>query len=217
MKGTFAKFGSLAGAVTIALVTGGVAEAADFSFRGNFTADDDVQLFNFTVGAESTVTLRTFSYAGGTQADGTVIAAGGFDPILALFDSAGSLLDQNDDDPSGTVPADPVTGVAYDTLLTRLLAAGDYTVSIMQYDNFANGPTLADGFLRQGESNFSGGFIDFEGDQRTSAWAFDILNVSDVVVVPPDTAPIPTPALLPGLIGMGVAALRKKQGDSVAE
>jgi hypothetical protein len=32
-----------------------------------------------------------------------------------------------------------------------------------------------------------------------------------------DTTAIPTPALLPGLIGMGVAALRKKQGDNVAE
>jgi hypothetical protein len=32
-----------------------------------------------------------------------------------------------------------------------------------------------------------------------------------------DTTAIPTPALLPGLIGMGVAALRKKQSDNVAE
>jgi hypothetical protein len=29
--------------------------------------------------------------------------------------------------------------------------------------------------------------------------------------------PIPTPALLPGLIGMGVAALRKRKGEALAE
>ncbi len=54
-------------------------QAADFSFRGNFSTDDEVHLFNFSVGATSTVTLKTLSYAGGTQADGTVISAGGFD------------------------------------------------------------------------------------------------------------------------------------------
>jgi hypothetical protein len=61
------------------------AAAADFSFTGNFTQDDNVQLFNFVVGAPSSVTLRTWSYAGGTNAAGTTIARGGFDPILALF------------------------------------------------------------------------------------------------------------------------------------
>lgn len=48
-----------------------------------------MQLFNFTVGASSTVTLVTKSYAGGILADGTVISACGFDPILTLFDSTG--------------------------------------------------------------------------------------------------------------------------------
>ena len=37
--------------------------------------------------ATSTVTLQTYGYAGGTNAAGQVIAQGGFDPILALFDS----------------------------------------------------------------------------------------------------------------------------------
>ncbi|MFQ4134837.1 PTPA-CTERM sorting domain-containing protein [Nodosilinea sp. PGN35] len=32
-----------------------------------------------------------------------------------------------------------------------------------------------------------------------------------------DTTAIPTPALLPGLIGMGVAALRKRKGEALAE
>ncbi|PZV08680.1 MAG: hypothetical protein DCF32_04195 [Leptolyngbya sp.] len=32
-----------------------------------------------------------------------------------------------------------------------------------------------------------------------------------------DTTAVPTPALLPGLIGMGVAALRKRKGEALAE
>ena len=44
------------------------------------------------------------------------ITPGGFDPILALFNAAGVLIDQNDDGGSN-VPADPNTGSHYDTFL----------------------------------------------------------------------------------------------------
>ena len=56
--------------------------ATNLSFTGTFTHDDNVQLFTFVVGAPSTVTLRTWSYAGGVNAAGATIARGGFDPIL---------------------------------------------------------------------------------------------------------------------------------------
>src|SRR5262245_47769873 len=93
-----------------------VAQADNFSFTGSFTQDDNVQLFNFTVGALSTVTLRTWSYAGGNNSAGNAISRGGFDPILALFNATtGALIGQNDD--GSGVPTD-ITGVAYDTLLT---------------------------------------------------------------------------------------------------
>ena len=45
-------------------------KADNFSFTGSFAVDNDVQLFNFSVTAPSTVTLRTWSYAGGTNAAG---------------------------------------------------------------------------------------------------------------------------------------------------
>lgn len=35
------------------------------------------------------------------------------------------------------------------------------------------------------------------------------------IVILADTTPIPTPALLPGLIGMGLAAMRKRKGEQV--
>lgn len=198
-----------ASATALIIVIGaGSVQAADFSFTGTFDQDDDVQLFNFLVGASSTVTLRTYSYAGGTQADGNVVSAGGFDPILALFDSTGALINQNDD--GSGVPADPVTSLTYDTLLSSTLAAGSYTVSVMQYDNFANRPNLSDGFAQDGAGNFTASlngctaniFCDAGGYSRTGEWAFDVLNVESAST---PTSPVPIPASLP-LLAMAVGA-----------
>lgn len=71
-----------AAVLVMGFVTGNV-NAADFSFTGNFEHDDEVQEFNFTVTAPvSGTTLRTWSYAGGTNAAGAEVARGGFVPSL---------------------------------------------------------------------------------------------------------------------------------------
>lgn len=171
---------------TLFAVHGTSAMADDFSFTGNLSDDDDVQLFEFSVGVTSTVTMRTYSYAGGVMADGTNISAGGFDPILALFDGNENLIDQNDD--GAGVPSDPVTGAAYDTLLEVELDPGNYTVAVSQYSNFAVGPTLSDGFQGSGTLNFQ----DATGAFRTSFWAFDVLNVESAVVEERNMTPVPT-------------------------
>ena len=171
--------------------------ATDFSFTGSLPTANSVQLFNFNVGAPSTVTLRTWSYAGGTNAAGTVIARGGFDPILALFDSSGLLVNQNDDGGSN-VAADSVTGAHYDTFLSSLLGAGTYTVSVMAYSNFATGPNLSNGF-----SN-TGNFVDATGNQRNNQWAFDILNVNGAT----QGGAVPEPATWAMmLVGFGAAGV----------
>jgi len=159
----------------------------NFSFRGTFAADDDVQLFGFVANGSSIVTLRSYSYAGGTQSDGTLVARGGFDPILAIFSSTGALIGTQDDDiDDGTCngSADVATGACFDTFFSQLLAAGTYTVAIMQFDNFALGPNLADGFIHTASPTFTadygctnGSFCDVTGDNRSNRWAFDILNV----------------------------------------
>jgi hypothetical protein len=153
----------------------------DFSFTGNLTNDDDVQLFNFSVSSPRIVTLRTWSFDGGTNAGGTDISAGGFDPVIALFDNSGNLIVQVDDSDSGET---------FDSLLTQNVDVGEYTVSLMQYANFAFGPTLAEGFQGSETINFNG---------YTSFWALDIKGVDNA-----STVPIPNAAWLfvSGLLGL---------------
>jgi hypothetical protein len=179
------------------------AHATDFSFTGNFATANDVALFNFSVGAASTVTLRTWSYAGGVNAAGDVIARGGFDPILALFDSTGAFIDQNDDG-GFNVAADSVSGNHFDTFFSSVLAPGNYTVSVMAFSNFANGPNLSDGFW--GTGSFG---------SRDTHWAFDVLNVNSAVV---QDGAVPEPATwLLMILGFGAigGAMRNRQRQNV--
>lgn len=207
----------------LAMSSSAYAATQNFSFTGNFSGDADVQLFNFSIGAVSDVTLISYSYAGGTMADGTVISAGGFDPILALWDGSGDLIQEYDDGP-GSVPTDPATGMNWDSnLLLTNLAVGNYTASIAQYENFTAGSNLSNGFTESdpfftglyGCSN--GQFCDvsnvFDGNNRSNFWAFDVLGV-DSAEAPPPVPVVPLPASLPlilsGLFGLGFWARRKK-------
>lgn len=201
-----------------AVLGASTALADNFSFQGTFTSDDQVQLFTFTVGSTSTVTLQTWSYAGGVDAAGVTIPRGGFDPILALFNSSGAEINQNDDG-GGNVPADPFTGEHYDTYLQSTLTPGVYTVSVMEYDNFANGPNLSDGFERAGQGNFTGAlgdcsqgyFCDVSGvspyNNRDGNWEFDILGVNSAST---STTPEPASLALLALAGGAFAIARKK-------
>ena len=216
------RIAALAGFILLGIATN--SNAIDYSYTGNFVNDNDVQFFTFSVGAASSdVILRTWSYAGGVNAAGQTIARGGFDPILAVFDSSGNLINQNDDGGAGHVGADSVTGRYWDTFLDLgFLGVGSYQVAVMQYNNFANGPTLANGFVHDGVADLafthtlvgqpSGLFWDVSGNQRDSHWAFDILGVEQATQVNnmPDAGS--TSALL-GLVFGGFALLRKRLQD----
>jgi hypothetical protein len=192
--------------LAMGFITGSV-NAADFSFTGNFEHDSEVQEFNFTVTTPmSDVTLRTWSYAGGTNAVGAEVARGGFDPIVALFDGSGNLIGQNDD--SGLVP-DSVSGNAYDSLLMHSLSTGNYTATVTQFGSFANGSLLADGFQGSFQTNFG---------SRDSHWALDILNVSSASVGSSYISPIPAPesyALLLAGLGLITFVIRRSSGKQM--
>ena len=219
------KYGRITGLVAGALLSGAAA-ANNFSYTGTFSDYNNVQLFVFNVGASSLVTLDTLSYAGGVNAAGTTIARGGFDPTLALFNSAGVMVKQNDDG-GANVAADAVTGRQYDSFMQVLLAPGSYTVSILGYGNLVIGPNLSNGF--------TGGaavpaFVDITGSQRDSHWAFDVLNVNSAGTgdqLPRGPAidelavitAVPEPdsyAMLLGGFGLLGFAARRKKGNTAA-
>ena len=216
---------ALAGALLLAASVPASAltvETVDFSFAGTLAQDNSVVLIEFTVAETSTIELSSYSYNGGVMADGTTIAAGGFDPILSLFDASGSLIASNDDIDSGNDE--------WDVYLSATLDAGDYTVAVTQYDNFAVDDQLADGWIRDGDawftaSEFGGGectaFCDANGQARSNAWAFDVLNVATAVVVDngqgeaePPASPVPLPAAAPALAAAlgALGLLRRRRG-----
>src|SRR5438552_3213354 len=215
--------------VVITFLTAPSAKAGNFSFVGTFTQDDNVQLFNFTLSASAIVTFRTYSYAGGTNANGMTILRGGFDPNLALFNSATTFLLIQNDNGVG-VATDPATSRAWDSLQTINLPAGNYTLALTESNNFAVGPSLTNGFTRQGQGNFtgsrdarclSGQFVDASnvspGDCRDGNWAVDILNVTSAQRVGGAT-PVPEPAsillMISGFAGIALKIRRRHMNGS---
>ncbi len=196
--------------VSVCLIAGS-AYAASFSFVGSIPQDDYVQLFNFSISAPTVVIARTWSFAGGTNAAGQVISAGGFSPVLSLFDATGSQdllqLDWSGGQGAGPRAIDPISGYAWDSYMSPSLNAGSYILALSEDDNVPNGPTFADGFSRTGQGNFTGpnftgqpgSFILVDGSQRTNGWAVDIIGA--------DSAEVPEPSSLITLCFGGMAAL----------
>lgn len=137
-------------AIAAAALASSAASAASFS--GTFTQDNGKAGFWFYLQAPAAVTIESTGYA-----------AGGFDPVLSLYDPSGLGIAVNDDQDVGN--SDPK--------LVENLSAGLYTVYLTQYDNF--GPaSLGLPFNFDGQPNFRGGFVDFYGNQRTGNWALSI-------------------------------------------
>jgi hypothetical protein len=195
----------------ISLALASPIRANTLSYQGNFPSDDFVQTFNFNLASAGAVTLQTFGYAGGINGAGKTIAAGGFDPVITLFDGAGNFLTSNNDGACGQVGTDATTLNCFDSYLSLTLGAGSYSLALTENDNLAAGPTFADGFTQAGNGNFTcaefmgtpGGFCDASPSQRNSAWALDVTT--------PATAPVPEPSTYALLLsGIGVFFITRK-------
>ena len=162
----------------------------DLSFTGTFgTNPNATQSFLFTADGISTVTIRSYSWGGGVTAAGTTIAAGGFDPILTLFNATtGGLILERED-----ISATPLN---LDFQLIQQLPAGNYRAVISAFANYANGSNYADGFSGTG---------DFFG--RTANYAVDILNVNNS-----SATAVPEPIEIVGTIvgGASIFILKRK-------
>ena len=168
--------------IAMSLISGS-ANATDFSFAGNFEHRNEVQEFNFAVaGTPKEVVMRTWSFAGGINAEGAVVEHGGFDPMVTLFDASGVRIGFSDD--GGTLSArDPVSGHTWDPFLVSLLSPGSYTATVTQFSNFPRG-LLTDGFQGTGPAGFNG---------RDSHWALDVLNVESASLGASYISPRPSP------------------------
>ncbi len=169
-----------AGAALVALTI--PLAANSISHIGTFSQDDNEVSFSFSLATQEIVTMQTWSYAGGTNAGSVLIAAGGFDPVLTVFDSAGNWQGANDDG-TGMVATDKATGNAFDSYLSLDLAPGAYDLFLTEADNTAVDELLSDGFTQTGNGNFScpefigieGSFCDATPAFRNGSYAVDIV------------------------------------------
>lgn len=189
-------------ALAAAFLAGVTASAGTFSFTGNLAHDNSLAPVAFHVGTGGVVDLTSLGFAGGIDARGQTIAAGGFDTVLSLYDSTGTGIAFNDD--GATAKAD-ATGHASDAGLSINLAPGTYTAYLTQYSNFG-ALLLTNGFAFDGVPDFAGGFIDSHGNQRDSHYALDIVGAG--VVSAPEASSVAV--LLAGLGVLGFAARRRR-------
>jgi hypothetical protein len=181
-------------------------------FQGAFTADNQVEQFSITATTDETLTIVTYSYAGGTVGS-TVIPAGGFAPTAFLYDNVGGVQTIT----NGTcnqVGRDPTTGNCDDLYFRDLLTPGTYTLALAVYENTPVDTSVADGFVEDADPGFTcadagttGNFCDLTdilGPSRTGNYAISIT-----------TTPVPEPGstllLLTGAALAGLLRLRSSK------
>ena len=186
------------------------------SFTGTLDPMDanQVVLITFQLVNPTTVSARSWGAGGssgapgGTNAEGTVIAPGGFDPYFSLFSGTGptaTFLVSNDDGlcPTGT----PVSGVCLDpTLLNIALPAGTFTLAVSVFSNFSFQENLGTGALGDGFILLGNYYSTVTNTVLAPNYAVDLfgaLIVSSVTPVPGDNLfpPGQPPVSTSGLVG----------------
>jgi len=139
------------GLFALAAAPAAYADSASFTFSGNFTYDNDVELIYVTLGAPES--LLAYTTSGGI---------GGFPTFLMLFDADGNPVQQQSGDPAcldgySNYSSAKICNDAYLLEPPKLtppeyLSPGSYTIALVQWDNYWNG-SLSDGFIHDGFDN----------------------------------------------------------------
>ncbi len=200
----------------------GASMADSESWTGTFQDDDQRFVLDFTLAAGGALGAQTLSYAGGVDADGQVVADGGFAPVLALYDLATHDLVQlaiGSTSACATSPASASSGFAWDACFAVVLPAGAYELVLTQDDNTPLGGNLADGYTHAGDPRYTAayvggdpddlslpGFYQVDGTQRTGGWAFDLSGAFAAAVPEPGAGSL----LLAGALMLALRARRRR-------
>jgi hypothetical protein len=176
------KWGLLPSAICVlsAIASG---QVSTLSYTGTLGSPQSTFEVTFTLTASDTVTFKTWGFGGGTNAAGQAISAGGFDPLIALFngpsatatiylDGSGNPVVDADNlrnTPWSYVGNCPAAGTdaiganhdCGDDLLQVALPAGTYTL-LLTDANYQPGAIYNGGALSQPFIDFTGGGTQFQ-------------------------------------------------------
>jgi hypothetical protein len=204
------------------------------SDTGSFSTPEDLFLLPITLTSTGNITLQTYGFGGGTNAASTLIAPGGFDPFVGLFEGTGAtalFLDGTADNlsnygsepsacpPAGLVTIGSVPGQCGDVQLVFTgLAAGTYTVLLSDANYVPNAVYETTGYLGDGFSDLTGGSLPFQTcydatdcNTDTTNWALDITTTGTTSTSTPE----PASFLLVGLAlltGRWLTSTHKQKG-----
>ena len=168
------------------------ASATTFTDTGTFTTDNQVFETSFNVATASTYSLYTTSYGGGTNLNGTVSLAGGFVPVLSLFNANGTIVAAEGASGicGGNAKVGSATKICDDASLQLALTSGTYILALTEFPNVAIN-NLSDGFLFASNPHETGSLCGKSGGtfletdvapcvQRDGSYAVNVTNASAV-------------------------------------
>jgi hypothetical protein len=207
-----------------AFLLAGLCCADTISETGTLSSPEDTVLIPLTLLTGGTVTLQTFGFGGGTNAAGTVIPAGGFDPFVGLFSGTGPtalFLNGTSDilttyspgcPPAGTLTIGSVPDQCGDVNIQFTgLGAGTYTVLLTDADYVPNvvyeAPPayLGDGFTDLTAGVFQTCYDADDCNTDTANWALDITAPAGSTIPAPSSVPEPSSVPL-AAIGLTIGA-----------
>ncbi len=204
----------------LGLVAASAAFADTLSYTGALSSPEDSFEAPATLSVAGTLTIQTWGFGGGTNAAGTEIPSGGFDPFVGVFDSSGNLIQGTSRlsvlflnytsftgcPPAGLVTIGSVGGNCADITMSLALAPGTYTIFLSDAEYIPNAvfDSPSYGNLSEGFTDLTGGVFQTCADLNdcnndTPKWALDVTTPSQVTATP-------EPGSL-GVCGIGVMAI----------